>query len=432
MIESSLMTQSGAPIAYRVRPKTLEHFVGQEHIVGKGTALRAAIEHDTLSSVILSGPPGTGKTTLAHIIADATKANFVQLNAVTSGVKELKEVCAEALRLKDTFQQRTVLFIDEIHRFNKSQQDALLPYVESGAVILIGATTENPYFDVNAALVSRSHVYLLQPLSQTQLIDILAQALVSEAGYNGKIQVADEALKHMASAAGGDARIALNLLELSVLTAGKKVSVKDAQALIAQRNLRYDKKGEDHYNTISAFIKSMRGSDVDASLVWMFKMILSGEQPRFIFRRMLIFASEDIGNADPQALPFAVSAWQAFEMVGMPEGEYFLAHACVYLAQAPKSPGIKTAMGGVKQWIQSGVGLEVPNHLRNAPVKGMKEQGYGVGYDYPHNHPQSLTTQDYFPQGEQRQSFYEPSAEGFENDVRERMNRAKEIASRGV
>jgi len=425
-----MQTVTSTPLAFRLRPTVLDDFVGQEEVVGSGTALRSAIEHDTLSSVIFAGPPGTGKTTLAKIIAEATKAHFTVLNAVTSGVKDIKAVCAEAEQLKTSLGQRTVLFIDEIHRFNKSQQDALLPYVESGTVILIGATTENPYFEVNSALVSRSHVYLLQPLSTDNLVTILKRALSHKEGYDGKVQVHDDALAHIATIAGGDARIALNALELSVMTAGKKLTADQVQQLFKQQNRRYDKTGEDHYNTISAFIKTMRGSDPDAALVWMFKMIESGEEPRFIFRRMAIFASEDIGNADPRALQIVMSAWQAFEFVGLPEGEYFLAHACVYLSQAPKSNSIKRAMEGVKRAIRFAPSLEVPNHLRNAPVKGMKEQGYGEGYQYPHDYEGALVEANYFPIGMKPQAMYDPSDRGFEEEVQSRLSHVRSVLKR--
>ncbi|MDD4319653.1 MAG: replication-associated recombination protein A [Candidatus Peribacteraceae bacterium] len=415
------------PLAFRMRPTTLGDFVGQEHVVGEGTPLRSAIEQDQLGSIILAGPPGTGKTTLARIIAETTKATFVQLNAVTSGVKELKEVCEEARKMREAFKTRTVLFIDEIHRFNTAQQDALLPFVESGVVTLIGATTQNPYFDVNQALVSRSRVNLLKPLTPGDLLRILRRALEDGRGYGGKVAVADAALEHLAAMSNGDARVALNALELTVLTAGKKVSVEQAKRLFAERHRRYDRKGEDHYDTVSAFIKTMRGSDPDAALLWLFKMLGSGEDPRFLFRRMAIFASEDVGNADPRALQIVVSAWQAFELIGLPEGEYFLAHACVYLSQAPKSNAVTRAMKGAKAIVSSAPTLEVPNHLRNAPVKGMREQGYGEGYRYPHDAPEGLVRENYFPIGVSPRNLYEPTERGFEQEVRERMERIRAV-----
>lgn len=427
-ISMPTLSTSQAPLAHRLRPRTLEQFMGQRHIVGEGAALFSAIEHDDLRSVILSGPPGTGKTTLAHIVAQRTKAHFVQINAVLSGVKELKEVCREAEeRRQGMLGEKTVLFIDEIHRFNKMQQDALLPYVENGTVILIGATTENPYFEVNSALVSRSHVALLQPLAVADLVAVLRRAVRDPEGYGGAVTVADEALERIATIANGDARIALNALELAILSTGTSVSLDDAQKLFSRSARRYDQRGEDHYNVISAFIKTVRGSDPDAALLWMFSMLDGGEEPRFLFRRMMIFASEDIGIADPRALQVVVSAWQAFEMVGLPEGEYFLAHACIYLAQAPKSNAIKRAMQGAKETVLRAPQLEVPNHLRNAPVKGMAEQGYGAGYAYPHDDHRGVVRANYFPVGMNQVNFYEPSDRGFEKEVSDRLSRARAV-----
>jgi putative ATPase len=423
---SSVKSSDSEPLAYRLRPRTLADFVGQEEIIGRGTPLRAAIESDRVTSVILAGPPGTGKTTIAKIIASATSATFVQINAVTSGIKELKAVCEEAQRMKEAFKTRTVLFIDEIHRFNTSQQDALLPFVESGTIILIGATTQNPYFDVNAAIVSRSRVYLLQPLSIDDLLIILRRALSDSSGYDNRISISSDALRHIAQISNGDARVALNALELTVLTVGSKISIEQARKLFAERNRRYDKTGEDHYNTVSAFIKTMRGSDPDAALLWLFSMLKSGEDPRFLFRRMAIFASEDVGNADPKALQIVTSAWQAFELVGLPEGEFFLAHACVYLSQAPKSNALTRAMSAARG-IVSSQSMEVPNHLRNAPVKGMKEQGYGIDYQYPHSADDGIVTANYFPLGMEPRNLYEPTDRGFEKEVRERLERTRRI-----
>ncbi len=423
------------PLAYRLRPRTLAEFVGQEHVVGEGSALRTAIERDTLSSVILSGPPGTGKTTLARVIAETTKAHFVQVNAVLSGVKELKDVCLEAKRSRDApalsgvegFAQRTVLFIDEIHRFNKAQQDALLPFVENGTVILIGATTENPYFEVNAALVSRSHVYLLQPLSVDHLMAILKRALSDERGFSGKVQVSEDALKAIATKSNGDARVALNMLELASLTAGKKINAAEVEKLLQIQRKRYDHGGEDHYNVISAFIKTLRGSDVDAALLWLFHMIDCGEEPRFIFRRMAILASEDIGMADPHALGIVMDTWRAFEFVGLPEGEFFLAHACVYLALAEKSNAVTRAMGGARNVLKIAPTVEVPMHIRNTPVKGMAEQGYHQGYQYPHDDPRGIVSADYFPIGMEHTSLYQPTDRGFEVEMTRRLKQVQSI-----
>ncbi len=414
------------PLAHRLRPQTLAEFVGQEHVVGANTPLRLAIEADQLTSVILSGPPGTGKTTLASVIAKTTNAAFVQLNAVTSGIKDLKEVCGEAERIRQALGQRTTLFVDEIHRFNTAQQDALLPFVEQGSVILIGATTENPYFSVNSALVSRSHVYLLRVLDEGELLTILRNALADERGFAGTVTMSDGALAHIARVAKGDARAALNSLELAVASAQRRnVPIETIVQELETARQRYDASAEDHYNRISAFIKTLRGSDVDAAMVWLFSMVEAGENVDFLFRRMAIFACEDVGLADPQALVQVQQCWQAFDRIGRPEGDYFLAQACVYLAQAPKSNAVTKAMAGAKQLVKNAPSLEVPLHLRNAPVKGMADQGYGQGYAYPHNDPEGVVTAAYFPQGMTPVELYEPVDRGFESQVRERLQKIR-------
>lgn len=402
-----------APLAYRLRPKTLAEFFGQTEVIGEGTQLRSAIESDQLSSIILAGPPGTGKTTLAHIIAESTKREFRSLSAVESGVKDIKDVCKEARASKEGLLKTrgVVLFIDEIHRFNKSQQDALLPFVENGDIVLVGATTENPYFSVNSAIISRSQVFLLKSHSIEELLQILSRALSHPEGFDSKIKIQEAALRVIAEKANGDARRALNLLETVVLTLGANVTFEQAQKIVAAKALRYDKTGEDHYDTVSAFIKSMRGSDADAALLWMWKMLKSGEDPRLVFRRMMIFASEDIGPADLLALQIVVAAFQAYEMVGLPEGEYFLAHACTYLSSAKKSNAVKRAMESSKAAIESAASLEVPYHLRNAPVAAMRDRHeYGKNYKYPHDFADAKLEEHYFPIGVQKPSepFWNP------------------------
>lgn len=423
---------SRAPLADRMRPRTLDEFIGQEHIIGPGRLLRRAIQIDQLSSLIFHGPPGTGKTTLARIIANTTKAQFLSINAVLAGVKDIREAIESARRTLELYGKRTILFIDEVHRFNKAQQDALLPHVESGLVILIGATTENPYFEVNKALVSRSRVFQLRSLGPDDLKRVARQALEDkERGYGETdVVVDDDALEHLARVANGDARGVLNAIELAVETTepddGGRVHIDRAVAeeSIQRRAVLYDKDGDAHYDTISAFIKSLRGSDPDAALYWMAKMIYAGEDPRFVFRRMAIFACEDIGLADPDALRVVMSAAQAFDFVGMPEGRYHLAHACLYCATAPKSNSSMAffdALGVVSKEMQD----EVPSHLMdsNRDAEGF---GHGEGYLYPHAYRDHWVAQQYLPGSLQGKVFYQPSDQGFEKGIRERVLQRRE------
>ncbi|MCL6599629.1 MAG: replication-associated recombination protein A, partial [Alicyclobacillus macrosporangiidus] len=384
-----------APLAHRMRPRTLDEVVGQAHVVGPGSSLRRAIETDRLRSVIFYGPPGTGKTTLAHVIARATKARFASLNAVSSGVADIRHVIEQAKEERRLYGRRTVLFIDEIHRFNKAQQDALLPFVERGLVTLIGATTENLYVQVNAALVSRSQVYRLDPLDAADIRRLLERALADgERGLGAyAATVTDAALDVIVRIAAGDARRALNALELAVTTApvgadGRvEVDEEHARAAIQQRQVVYDTGGDEHYDTISAFIKSVRGSDADAAILWLAKMLTAGEDPMFIARRLVILAAEDIGLADPQALPLAVAAMHAVQAIGMPEGRIPLAEATAYLARAPKSNAAYRAINEAMQDVAQGLPLTVPPHLRGTGYRGAEQLGSGIGYLYPHDYP---------------------------------------------
>ncbi|MBC8264800.1 MAG: AAA family ATPase [Anaerolineales bacterium] len=413
-----------APLAARMRPRSLEEFVGQEGIVGPGRLLRRSIEGDQLSSLILWGPPGTGKTTLAMIVANTTSSHFETLSAVMAGVADIRRIVAQAKERRNLYGQRTILMVDEIHRFNKAQQDALLPHVEDGTIIFIGATTENPYFEVIPPLVSRSRVFQLKPLIEEELAVILRQALADEERGYGKlrVEVDDEAMAHLVRVAGGDARIALNALELAVETTKPdggmiRIDVAVAEDSIQRRALVYDR--EAHYNTISAFIKSLRGSDPDAALYWLAKMIYAGEDARFIARRMIIFASEDVGNADPQALVVATSAANALEWVGLPEAQYNLAQAAIYLATAPKSNSTGAyfkALGDVEREGKVGV----PNHLKDASRDG-KALGHGAGYKYPHNYPGHHVPQQYLPNELASRRYYEPSDQGHEKVIKERL-----------
>ena len=416
-----------APLADRMRPRTLDEYVGQGHVLAPGKLLRRAVEADRVTSLILFGPPGTGKTTLARIIANTTAKHFASLNAVLAGVKDIREQIAAARERQRLHGQGTILFVDEVHRFNKSQQDALLPHVENGTVTFVGATTENPYFEVNKALVSRSRVFELQTLTEDDLRDVVTQTLASsDRGYGGlDVQIDEDALDHLVSTANGDARSLLNALELAVETtepdeAGViRIPLDVAEESIQRRAVLYDKDGDAHYDTISAFIKSLRGSDPDAALYWMARMIYAGEDPRFVFRRMLIFAGEDIGMADPNAMRHAVACWQAFEMVGMPEGRFMLSECCLYLALAPKSNSgfaFFTALDHVEKEQTE----DMPNALKDGS-RDKKGLGHGVGYKYPHAYRDHYVPEQYLPGGMQGTYFYEPSDQGFEARVQSRL-----------
>ncbi|CAM3731095.1 replication-associated recombination protein A [Alicyclobacillus pomorum] len=407
-----------APLAHRMRPQTLDDIVGQTSVVGPGSPLRKAIERDLLMSVILYGPPGTGKTSLAQVIAHATKARFETLNAVTAGVADIRQVVQRATDERSLYRRKTVVFIDEIHRFNKAQQDALLPYVEQGTIVLIGATTENPYFQVNPALVSRSHVYRLDPLSDEDIRTLLERALRDEANGLGRHQaeVSEEALDALVKYSGGDARRALNALEMAVLTAPVQsdgrvtVDLEHVRESVQGRQVLYDTRGDEHYDTISAFIKSVRGSDPDAAILWLAKMLAAGEDPRFIARRLVILAAEDVGNADPQGLQMATAALHAVQAIGMPEARIVLSQVTTYLACAPKSNAAYVAINKALADVESGIRLQVPPHLRGSGYSGAKELGSGVGYIYPHDHPEEAKAQSYWPLGTEPRVYYVPTA----------------------
>ena len=422
-----------APLAHRMRPRTLEDFEGQEHIVGKGTLLYRAIKADKLSSIVLYGPPGTGKTTLAKIIANTTQANFKQLNATTSGVKDIKSVVEEAKTALALSGTRSILFIDEIHRFNKSQQDTLLPYVEDGTIVLIGATTENPYFEVNKALLSRSIIFQLKQLSQANIKAILIKAINDKENGLGNYDftITDESIDFLSDIASGDARAALNGLELAILTTEKGVDGKMvidldvAQQCIQKRAVNYDKSGDSHYDTISAFIKSMRGSDPDAALYYLARMIYAGEDVKFIARRIVIHAAEDVGNADPHALLVAMAAAQAVNFIGLPEGQIILAQAVTYISCAPKSnaavKGISLALADVEN-----IGMaSIPVHLKDTHYKGAKELGHGVDYKYAHSFPGNYVKQQYLPDELVGKQYYFPSDNGVEKKIREALARLR-------
>lgn len=424
-----------APLASRLRPTTLDEVVGQKHIIGKDKLLYRAIKADKLSSIIFYGPPGTGKTTLAKVIANTTSAEFTQINATVAGKKDMEEVVQKAKNVQGMYQRKTILFVDEIHRFNKGQQDYLLPFVEDGTIILIGATTENPYFEVNGALISRSSIFELHPLEKEDIKVLLKRAVYDvEKGMGSYGAVIDEdALEFLADISGGDARNALNAIELGILTTERAIDGKIhitldvASECIQKRVVRYDKNGDNHYDTISAFIKSMRGSDPDAAVYYLAKMLYAGEDIKFIARRIMICASEDVGNADPMALTVAVSAAQAVERIGMPEAQIILSQAVLYVASAPKSNSacnaIFAAMDNVKSYKTT-----VPAHLQDAHYKGSQKLGHGIGYKYAHDYPNHYVDQQYLPDEIKETRFYEPSENGKEKQIKEWLKYIRENA----
>jgi putative ATPase len=427
------------PLADRMRPRDFTEFVGQEHLTGEDSVLRKAIEQGGIQSVIFWGPPGTGKTTLAHLIANVTGSRFVTFSAVTSGVKEIREVVATAELAMKSQGKKTILFVDEIHRFNKAQQDAFLPHVENGTIILIGATTENPSFEVISALLSRSRVVMLKKLAGDHVRRIVRNALEDDQRGLGKrdIELSPEALDHIVVQADGDARVALNALELAVAAtsadaAGKtEIDLGTIEDAMQKKALLYDRMGEEHYNIISALHKSLRGSDPDAALYWLARMLEAGEDPIYVARRLVRFASEDVGNADPQALVVAVAAKDAVSFIGMPEGDLALAQAVIYLATAPKSNAVYDAYREARQEVNSGETPPVPLHIRNAPTRMMAELGFGEGYKYPHDHPDALAEQDYLPEELRGKVFYRPTARGYEATIKARLEKwRKTLAER--
>ncbi len=424
------MDKEEAPLARRMRPESLDELVGQEHILGKDKLLYRVIKADKLSSVIFYGPPGTGKTSIARVIANTTSSVFKEINATTSGKKDMERIVDEAKDTRKMYGRKTILFVDEIHRFNKAQQDFLLPYVEDGTVILIGATTENPYFEVNGALISRSSVFRLKPLSKENILTLIHRAVYDEKKGMGvyNAEITDEAAEFLADTAEGDARHALNAIELAVLSTDRDektdkiiIDTAVAEECLERRNIRYDKDGDNHYDVISAFIKSMRGSDPDAAVYYLAKMLYGGEDVKFIARRIMICASEDVGNADPMALVVATSACQAVERVGLPESQIILAHAATYVATAPKSNSVVNAIFAANKAVREVGGAVVPPHLRDAHYKGSEELGH-TGYKYAHDFPNHYVEQQYLPDAVKDMKFYEPGVLGHEKDIRQYMD----------
>ena len=425
-----------SPLASRMRPTTLDEVVGQKHIIGKDKLLYRAIKADKLGSVIFYGPPGTGKTTLAKVIANTTSARFEQINATVAGKKDMEEIVKNAKDSIGMYGQKTILFVDEIHRFNKSQQDYLLPFVEDGTITLIGATTENPYFEVNNALLSRSRIFELKPLEKQDIRELVIRAVYDTEKGMGTYgaDITDEAADFLADVANGDARAALNAVELGILTTDKSedgkihITIDVAAECIQKRVVRYDHDGDNHYDTISAFIKSMRGSDPDAAVYYLARMLYAGEDVKFIARRIMICASEDVGNADPNALVVAVSAAQAVERIGMPESQIILSQAAAYVATAPKSNAAYMGIAKAMKTVADTRTMPVPAHLQDRHYKGAEKLGHGLGYKYAHDYPNHYVTQQYLPDGMEGMRFYEPSENGYEKKIREHMEFIKREA----
>ncbi len=434
MRENTMKNES--PLASRLRPSTLDEVVGQQHIIGKDKLLYRAIKADKISSIIFYGPPGTGKTTLAKVIANTTSAEFKQINATVAGKKDMEDVITAAKNNMGMYGKKTILFVDEIHRFNKGQQDYLLPYVEDGTIILIGATTENPYFEVNGALISRSVIFELKPLSKEDIKTLINRAVYDKdkgmGAFNAHID--DDALEFLADISNGDARNALNAVELGILTTKASadgiihITLEIAQECIQKRVIKYDKTGDNHYDTVSAFIKSMRGSDPDAAVYYLARMLYAGEDVKFIARRMMICASEDIGNADPQALQVAVSAAQAVERIGMPEARIILAQAVIYIATAPKSNAAIMAIDKAMEAVKDQTTAPVPSHLQDAHYKSAGKLGHGIGYKYSHDYPNHYVRQQYLPDTLVGTQFYEPTDMGYEKNIKEHMRRIQSEA----